>query len=169
MQVGIIITNPTSGNPKGRHSAEKLAAACAERLIAVDTTMMNDDRQLEARKLEIGIIEALTPHHVAAQSRTKAELHANSANHFARSDLHEVGGALNQAVAAVQNAAKGSLWEANFKTPEAVAHMKQTIGQFLVDTMHLERFYHADDHPDDKHAAAYRVAPTGIAVIPVTE
>lgn len=165
MQIGIIITNSSPDNPAGEHSAEKLAAACAERLMNIDTSNMDGVRVLEARRLEIAIIEALVPHHEAVMTSTKQDLQANSAIHFARADLHHPGTKLAEAITAVEKAAAESSWAKEFQSPEARAHMHAVIGQFLVDTAHLERCYHADRNPDDPHAAAYKAAPTGIMVV----
>lgn len=161
MRIGIIKTD------NGEHSPELMASACAGEIMHIDPSKMDGPRLLAAQKLEVLVIEALVAHHAAARDMTKESLVADSAAHFARSDLLDPGELLEQALSDVQSAARGTPWEAHFHDPDKVSAMRQVIGQFLVDMMHLERLYHRDRNPDDLHAKAYGENPTGIAVIPL--
>jgi len=163
MRIGVIKTDG------GEHSAETLAAACASDIVSIDAATMSTPRMLAARRLETAVIAALVPHHEAAQDATKAELAADPKAHFERTDLHDPGDWPAKALADIQAAAKGTEWEADFNHPGKAAGILHLIGQYLIDTMHLERLYHRDRNPDDSHAKAYGENPTGIAVVPLTE
>lgn len=161
MRIGVVKTDD------GEHSSETLAAACASDIMSIDAAAMSTPRMLAARKLETAVIAALVPHHEAAQDTTKAELVTDPEAHFARSDLHDPGDRPDKALADIQAAARGTEWEAQFNDPEKAPAIRQLIGQYMVDTAHLERLYHRDRNPDDSHARAYGENPTGIAVIPL--
>lgn len=163
MNVGIIVTN------NGEHSPEKLALACAEKLMEIDPAMMDGDRVMAALKLKMDVMEALMPHMKNAAAQTKAEIHNDAKAHFSRADLHDPGERLNEVVSHIKEAAQGTPWQDQFNSRESDAIMRSVVGQFLVDTAHLERLYHADRNPDDEHAAAYKAAPTGIAVLPMAQ
>lgn len=161
MRIGVVKTDD------GEHSSETLAAACASDIMSIDAAAMSTPRMLAARKLETAVIAALVPHHEAAQDTTKTELATDPEAHFARTDLHDPGDWPAKALVDIQAAAKGTEWEADFNHPEKSTGILRVIGQYLVDTMHLERLYHRDRNPDDSHARAYGENPTGIAVIPL--
>lgn len=159
MRVGIIVTN------HGQHSPEKLAAACADQILNIDPTNMDGDRVLEARRLELSIIEALVPHCAEVRDRTKSELHDNPRAHFARTDLHHAANEkLDHAVSAIQAAAASTEWAKQFSDPETVVQIRHRVGQFLVDTAHLERLYYRDRHPDNHMARRYAENPTDLPV-----
>jgi hypothetical protein len=165
MRVGIIATD------YGEHSAEKLAANCAAQLIEFNWAMMDGARVMQAKKLEMDIIEALIPHHSEAQIETRSELISNAAAHFAKppSVLLHPGDRLQEAIDAVIACAVGTPWQDEFKTDAARAHLHAVIGQYLVDTQHLERLYHSDRNPDDAAAKAYKENPTGTLVLGMGE
>lgn len=159
MQIRAIVTH------NGEHSPEKMALACAQRLVEIDPTLTDGERVLAAQRLELAVVEALIPHHAAARDEVRGKLAADAAAHFAEPNLHDPGARLDEALAAVTEAAAGTPWEADFRDPAAQARMRRIIGQFLVDMAHLERLYHADRNPADAAAQAYRAQPTGIAVV----
>jgi uncharacterized protein (DUF305 family) len=163
MRIGVIKTDG------GEHSPELMASACAGEIMHIDPSKMGGPRLIAAQRLELKVVEALIAHHAAARDMTKESLAADSAAHFARSDLLDPGELLEKAIADVQASAAGTPWEADFRDPAKASALRQVIGQFLVDMMHLERLYHRDRNPDDLQAKAYGENPTGVAVIPLTE
>jgi hypothetical protein len=163
MKIGIIVTD---GGP---HSPEKMATACAGALLSFDPSKLDGTRLLAAQRLEMAVVEALVPHHASVMETTRNELIANSAAHFAKGNLHDPGPALDEAVAAVLAAADATEWGPAFRDPDKLAQMRQVIGQFLVDSAHIERCWHSDRNPRDALAAAYKAAPAGILLAPMTE
>lgn len=73
---GVMITN---GGP---HSAEKWADMTGEHIFPIDANAMAADRLIQARKLQVAIIEALVPHHHGIQTVERGKLHVAGDAHL---------------------------------------------------------------------------------------
>lgn len=145
----------TNGGP---HPADKWAVATAE--IIFDTSSMpSSDRLLDAKKLQLQIVEALLPHHEGAQERERG--HLAGGRHEARTaHLAEVndGGAealaeADEAIAAIQ-AIKSDLtikvddkdvpWADWARLPERVEAWRNIIASHFMSAKHIEHSWHKD-------------------------
>lgn len=156
MQVSkILITNNIGA---GNHPADKWAMATAETI--AEASQLDGDRLLEAQKLQLKIAEILKDHHAQAQSDEQAALAADPAHvHTSFLDVLKVD--IANVVAAIVEAAKGSLWEAHFAQPGMQEYIKQIVENHFASSMHVERLAHTDRNPDCPHAQAYRAAHFG--------
>jgi hypothetical protein len=156
MRFGILITD------HGTHSAEKWAAALADKIITIAQNLQGE-KLIAAQKLQLAISELLVNHHSDHKDEITASLATGT--HFETPIVHSPGDRGDQALADVQAAAKGTPWEKSFQDPEIVSQLKFLIGQSLVDLAHVERLDYADKNPDNALAQAYKASPSGILTL----
>lgn len=152
MKVKVMVTN---GGP---HPPEKWSEQTAEQLvdvIQVEPTYPNYEAALQQKNvLKDKFMAALTPHHTKVQGKERGHLSTKGSEHLA-SDL-DPNEYLDEAVAAVNAAVKGSMFEEHFAKPLVQIFIKSTLAGHFASAMHIERSWHADRNPDDQHARAYR-------------
>lgn len=138
----------------GTHSPEKWAVATAEHICPIDESAMSADRLLAAKKLQVAIAEALIPHHTKVQHHEKGALKEKGDEHFdtpCDPSIH-----LDEAMAAIIAAAKGTPWEAHYARADVQAAIRQEVGNHFATAMDIERQHHADKHPHHKKAQSYK-------------
>ena len=144
MQSGVLITN---GGP---HSPEKWAVATAEIIFDINPAMASD-RLLQAKRLQLAIVEALIPHHAGVMDRERGHMAGDKKQRNLRKsdDLHtdhqkEAGAEADEAIAAIQAAAKGTPWEGHCSEPERVAAWRNIIASHFMTSKHIEHCWHSD-------------------------
>ena len=142
----------TDGGP---HSPEKWAVATAEHICPIDDKV-DGDRLLAAKKLQTAIAEALMPHHDKVQATERGHLHAKGDDHF--DNPLDPTQHLDEAMAAIIGAAKGTPWEAHFSQADVQAAIRHEVGTHFASAMDIERQIHADKHPHHPKARAYKAA-----------
>lgn len=160
---GVLITD---GGP---HSPSKWAEATASHIVSIANHVSGTTRGA-AIKLQAAIIDILEGHHTSVQhgERQKiADVGHNRINHVYDVAEHvNIPEIINEIVAA----AVGTPWEADFKYPGQLADPLQNIlyiASFAENldvllhahfrtSMHIERSWHADRHPETKQAKAFR-------------
>ena len=139
----------TNGGP---HPPDFWAQATAEHIAPINPDMTGQRRRL-ALRLQAAIEDALLPHHTTVQEAERSALSADAAHMLTPLDPEPH---LDEAVAAVQAASKGTEWEAHFLDPEVVAEMRQQIGIHFATAQHIERSWEADRDPSHPAAVAFR-------------
>ncbi len=139
----------TNGGP---HPPDAWAHVTAQHIAPVDPNTTGT-RHTAALKLQIAIAEALLPHHANVQAVERGKLQTIN-SHLATALNPEPH--LNDAVLAIQEAAKGTPWEDHFKDPDVVAMIRQEVGCHFASVQHIERSWHVDRNPAHPYAATWR-------------
>lgn len=146
MQFGILKTDG------GLHPADKWAAMTAAQivsLIEIDEHSSSEAavtaRRAKAR-FELDLADALEGHHKAVQEHEIAKLgEAGAARYTASLDPAEhVPDTLDEAMAAVTEAASGTMFEAHFARPEVQDIVRNTLASHFATAMDIERRWHND-------------------------
>lgn len=131
----------TNGGP---HPPESWAIATAQHIAPIDEELQKTDgaRHLAALKLQAAIADALVPHHANVQAHEKSSLASLGDAHLSS----ELGASdcVDEAVVAVQQAAKGTPWEAHFQEPEVIAAIHHEIHVHFRTAQQIERQWHCD-------------------------
>jgi hypothetical protein len=139
----------------GVHPPDKLALATADHLVHVNPKAPAE-KQVAARKLEIAIAEALTPHHSVVQGDERVALASIGDGHL---DTEvDVAAHVDDALVAVVACAKGTPWEAHFQDADVQAVIRQTLGNHFATSKTIERSWHCDHHPESAAARAWKKA-----------
>jgi hypothetical protein len=149
MSTGILVTN---GGP---HSAEKWAEATASHIVDIADHIAGEKRGA-AIKLQAAIIDMLTEHHTAIQVGERSSLQTVGHSRLQVALDPDDHLSLDQVVADIIAAAKGTPWTAEFDDPEAAAHVKAVLFQHFTTSMHVERSWHADRNPSVPEAIQFR-------------
>lgn len=133
MQLGILVTD------YGKHSAEKWAAHTASHIISIASSAAGV-QAVEARKLELKIIDALEGHHgaVMEHEQGKLEEHGIDRHDHPKEPLPFAETALAEIVAA----AKGTRFEAHFAATETRDHIMRVLLEHFAASMDIERQWH---------------------------
>ncbi len=145
----MIRTMATNGGP---HTPEKWAVETATHITPTDPGI-TQDRLLEVERLRLKIAEALVVHHDRVQREERGHLATKGDARF--DEPHDASHLLDQMVADVVDAAKGSPFEAHFAKPEVQAVIRQEVHGHFVTVQHIERLWHGDRNPSSA-AKAYR-------------
>lgn len=142
----------------GEHSAELRAIATADHIVYVAPDAA-PEIILQARRLEIAIIEALTPHHQKVHDHEGGKLDEHGDAHLA-TEL-DPGPHLEEAVASVVKCAVGTRWEDKFREPAFQNVLRGLLATHIASNMHDKRSWHVDRNPDGEHAKAFRARHYG--------
>ncbi len=139
----------------GPHPADKWAEATASMLVEI-ADHLSGERRAAAVKLQAAVIDILEGHHRTAQDGERAKLAEHGLDRLAHPLDPEDHLSLDEVVADIVAAAKGSPWEADFSKPEAVAHIRALVGEHLARNAWIERSWHADRNAQTDEAKAFR-------------
>jgi hypothetical protein len=138
----------TNGGP---HPPDAWAHVTAQHLAPVDPNTTGA-RHTAAVKLQVAIAEALLPHHTAVQALERGKLQTVSGHLLTQLNPEPH---LDDAVKAIQDAAKGSLWEDHFHQPEIVSLIRQELGCHFASVQHIERSWHVDRNPGHRDSQSW--------------
>lgn len=139
----------TNGGP---HPPDAWAHVTAQHIAPVDPNTTGA-RHTAALKLQIAIAEALLPHHTNVQAVERGKLQTINAHLATALDATPH---LNDAILAVQAAAKGTPWEDHFQQPDVVALIRQELACHFMSVQHIERSWHVDRNPAHPYAQSWR-------------
>ena len=142
----------TNGAP---HPAEKWAEATARLIVDVADNIAGE-RRGAAIKLQGAVIEALEKHHNLVQKGERGKISSDGHSRLGTQINAEDHLSVADAVAEIQECAKGTQWESDFAKPEAVAHIDKLLRQHFHTSMAIERSWHADRNPTTPEAIAFR-------------
>ena len=142
----ILVTN------NGTHSPEKWAMTTAEMIFDIGSAIAGD-HLIQAQKLQLAIAEALVPHHDSVQTTEKSRL-TDDVSHI--HTPHSADEYLDDTIASILAAAKGTPWEAHFKRSEVQDAAREVIANHFMTAQHIERLWHADRNPDCAVSQAYK-------------
>ena len=145
----VLITN---GGP---HSAEKWAEATASHIVAIAEHVAGEKRA-QAVKLEAAVIDILEGHHTSVQvgERGKiAEVGHDRLAHDLDPEHHLV---LDDVIADIAAAAKGTPWEADFAKPEMTENLRVLLSSHFATSMYIERTLHADRNPAEPQSIEHK-------------
>jgi len=151
MKVGLLITD---GGP---HSADKWAEATASHIVDIAGHVAGE-RRVAAVKLEAAIIDILEGHHSTVQNGERnaiATVGHDRLQHECSCEHHL---SLDDAVAEICAATKGTPWEEDFAKPEMIENLKPLLASHLQTNMEIERGWHAARNPDTPQAQEFHAA-----------
>jgi hypothetical protein len=142
----------TDGGP---HSFEKWASETVGQIIQIGKDASGKDA-MEARKLELKLLDLLEGHHKVVQESERDKL-TNTVgherlNHPLDPNEHD----LDAKVAEIVEVSKGSVYESHFAKPEIQEYIKSVLASHFSTSMHIERNWHADRNPDNEHAKLFK-------------
>lgn len=146
----------------GTHSPEDWAVMTAEIFMPLPDTM-DGGRKLQALKLRAAIAEAMVPHHTKVHTHIRERLKEKGDAHFAELGSQvepEVDHYLDDAMASVMAsvaASKDEKFIAHFNDPEVQAVIRDTIARHFRSHIDVEQQHHADKHPHQPNARAYKL------------
>lgn len=144
---------------KGDHSPLEWALATADHLVHVSPNA-SAELQIAGRELELAIVKALRPHHEDVQTTENGRLEAHGDAHVTfHPDPTEH---LNDAVAAVNACAKGTVFEEQWMQPEWQDQVRATLANHFQTSMKTAHSWHVDRNPHGSNAKAFaslRAAP----------
>lgn len=146
----VLITN---GGP---HSASKWAEATASHIIDIASHVAGERRE-HAIKLQAAIIDVLEKHHTTVQHGERLKLQGTDGHARLAIPCHEHEHcSVDDVVEDICLAAKGTPWEADFQKSEMITGLAQLVASHFATSVHVERSWHADRHPDNEHCKAFR-------------
>jgi hypothetical protein len=145
----VLITN---GGP---HSPEKWAEATASNIVDIAQHVAGEKRAA-AVKLQAAIIDILEGHHAAVQNGERAQIAAIGHDRLQAPNNPDDHLSLDDAVAQIIQAAKGTPWEADFANPEMAPNIKALLSSHFATSIQIERSWHADRNPGVPQAVAFR-------------
>lgn len=151
---GRVVVMATDGGP---HAPDKWAVVTAEHIVDIDPMLQQRDsgRYMAARRLQIAVAGALVPHHAKVQRHEQDHLKRSAERFSAELDASEH---LDDAIAAIQAAARGTLWEAHFQDPAVVDAMCFELHRHFATSMDIERQWHARRNKDLPEGQKYLAA-----------
>lgn len=146
---------------RGAHSPTAWALATADHLVHYDPATAPAETVLAAQRLEVAIADILTPHHFTVQRAERGALVSDGgmARLGASYEPHEHID-LDAVVAEIVAAAAGTPFAAKFAGADFQATVRAVIAGHFTDSMHVERLWHAERHPGDPTAQAFKAAQT---------
>jgi hypothetical protein len=142
----------TDGGP---HSAEKWAEATASHIVSIAEHVAGEKRA-QAVKLEAAVIDILEGHHTTVQAGERgkiAEVGHDRIAHDLDPEHHLV---LDDVIADIVAAAKGTPWEADFAKPEMAENLRVLLVSHFSTSMHIERSLHADRNPAEHQSIQFK-------------
>lgn len=137
----------------GPHSAEKWAMTSAEELFPMQDAALTGDHLIAAQRFQLDLAELLQDHHGNVQGGEKASLENNEDHCDCAIEIdHHV----TDALAAVVEKSKGTVWEAHFAKPEVQQAVVKVLNNHFQTSAHIERLWHADTHGDNGIAQKYK-------------
>lgn len=148
----------TNGGPHPPESwAEVTSNWIVQDLIPVDPAHPDAAKWRLARdELEMKLRKALVSHHANTQDYARRKL--KQVGHDRLSHEPDAGPHVDDAMAAIVEAAKGTPFEAHFTTDKVAEYCRKTLGQHFRTVDHIERSWHADRNPEIEQAKAFRAA-----------
>ncbi len=131
----------TNGGP---HPAERWAQGTAEHIIQIPSSIVGE-RLIAAQEFRQRVQRALVPHHAGVQQNEREKLLADIEHLLKPLDPEPF---LDAVLREVQDAAKGTEWEAAFAEPDRLAAIRHEIAIHFRTVQHIERSWHADARPD---------------------
>lgn len=147
----------------GPHPADKWAVFTAEEIF--DTSKLTNvgpwgGRLLDARRVQLAIATALEAVHRKVET---AEVDALTADGTARiAAPHDGAAYVEEGIAAVLGAIKGSEWEGHFGRPEVQEEVRQVLAHHFITAQHVQRLWHLNRNPSTTGASAYRARWQGV-------
>jgi hypothetical protein len=136
----------------GPHPAEAWAQVTAEHLAPLGPDVTGH-RRLKALELQAKIANAIEEHHQSVQDTERAKLAADTDHIMVPPDASAH---LDAGIAAIQAAAKGTEWEANFQDTARLALIRQELAAHFASSQPIEKSWHADKNPTAQAAVAFR-------------
>jgi hypothetical protein len=133
MQLGILVTD------NGKHSAEKWAVHTASSIIQIAASAAGV-QAIEARKLELNVLNILEVRHKEAMDYERAELEKDGIARQAQPCDPEA--FADTALAEIVAASQGTRFEEHFKNPETVLHIARVLHEHFAASMTIERQWH---------------------------
>lgn len=127
----------TDGGP---HPPEAWARVTAEHIAPLNSEL-SGARYVSALKLQMDIIEALTPHHANVQHAERNRLTANPPHHETPLDADKH---VDEAVNSIIAAAAGTEWEEHFAQDDVLAMIRHELGVHFRTAQSIERSWCAD-------------------------
>ncbi len=143
----------------GAHPPEAWAQVTSEGIAPLGPDLIGKRRRAGI-ELQGKIADALETVYGNVQTSEQGRLKADTAQVSVRPDPTPH---LDDCVAAVRAAVKGSEWEAQFSTPAAETFMRREIGIHVASIQYIEKSRHADRNPDHPAAVALRTQRAGRA------
>jgi hypothetical protein len=148
MEVGIMITN---GGP---HSAEKWAETTSSHIVTI-ADGLSGERRGAAIKLQAAVYDVLVGHHTTVQNGERSkitEFGLDRLQHDMTPDDHVK---IDDVLADIIAAAKGTPWEADFKKPEFAERLRPILVDHLMSNAFIERSWHTDRNINTPQAQAF--------------
>jgi hypothetical protein len=142
----ILITNG------GAHPPEKWATSTAERIFDIDSIVAGE-RRIQAQKFQQSLAALLQPHYQKVQTTERSRLDEDARNMLAPYDVQ---GYLDGIMKDIITLTKGTPWQDHFARPEVLAMTREVIGGDIATEQHVERMWHADQHPERAESKTYR-------------
>lgn len=147
MRVGVMVTE---GGP---HSPDTWAEATADQIIDISADAP-DTKLAEARMFREKLVEILSGHHQLVQEQERGQI--DEQGHARLIHDLDVSECVDAPAAEIVETARGLSFESHFAKPETQAYLRQVLGSHFATSMHIERSWHADRHPDTDEARAFR-------------
>jgi hypothetical protein len=149
MEVGIMITN------NGPHSAEKWAETTSSHIVTIADSLVGEKRGA-AIKLQAAVYDVLVGHHTTVQEgeRNKIkEFGVARLQHDMTPDDHVK---VDDVLADIIAAAKGTPWESDFQKPEFAERLHQLLVDHFMSNAFIERSWHSDRNINTPEGQAFR-------------
>lgn len=152
MQYGVMITNG------GAHPPEKWAIATAEQICPVSDELQGS-RLIEAKRVQLAVMEAILPHHKAHQDNERHQL--KTAGDAVLDGDHNPMPRAEEALQAVIACLAGSPWEDKTKDKAWQGVVGGVLATHFATSADIERQWHCHRNPSDKTRAfmTKRVGP----------
>jgi hypothetical protein len=124
----------------------------AEQIFDIGSNVAGD-RLIQAQKMQLSIAEAIMPHYAKAQDAERAKLAENPAHLHA---VHDVDDAVESVMKEVLAVSVGTPWQGHFANPEVQTAARQVLTNNFRSSLHVERLWHADTHPDCEVSQSFK-------------
>jgi hypothetical protein len=147
MEVGILKSDG------GSHTPDMWAQITASQIINIASSAP-EILLSEARSFEQKLITLLTDYHDQVQKDEQAVLAKEGCEHL--NEHIDTSKHLHDCLDEVIKLAKGTSFANHFDKPETKAYIERVIHEHFHHSMHIERSWHADKHPDHEHSKIFK-------------
>lgn len=149
MEVGIMLTN---GGP---HPAEKWAETTASHIVTIADSLAGE-RRGAAIKLQAAVIDILEKHHTTVQKGERDKITEHGVARLQHDMTPEDHVKLDDVVADIVAATKGTPWEEDFKKPETQTGIRNVLADHFMHNAFIERSWHSDRNMHTPEGQAFR-------------
>lgn len=149
MEIGIMATN---GGP---HPADKWAETTASHIVTIADSLTGE-RRGAAIKLQAAIYDILLEHHTTVQSGERDKIKEFGVARLQHDMTPNDHVNIDDAVADIVAATKGTAWEADFQKPDVQEYIKQVLSDHFMQNAFIERSWHSDRNSNTPEGAAFR-------------